>query len=102
MKPIVMQIVGTCLRLVADSGCGTVVGWADPPDLQLAAATDPADKVYLGTRLDAWFLSWAGANNPGGLKGVPWFVVTGFLGGVNLCASAVSDTLLLPVALASK
>lgn len=102
MKHTLMRIAGICLLLVAAGGCGTVVGWADPPDLQLSAATDPADKVYLGTRLDAWFLSWAGTNNPGGLQGVPWFVVTGFLGGVDLCASAVSDTLLLPVALASR
>jgi uncharacterized protein YceK len=83
------------------SGCGTVVGWADPPDLQLSAATDPSDKRFLGIRLDAHFLSWADSNNPGGLKGVPWFVTTGLLGGVDLCASAVADTLLLPVALLS-
>jgi len=93
---------GACLLAATLSGCGTVVGWADPPDLQLRAATDPGDKIYLGTRLDAWFLGWADSNNPGGLSGVPWFVTTGFLGGVDLCASAVADTLVLPVALLSR
>jgi uncharacterized protein YceK len=93
---------GACLLAAFCGGCGTVVGWADPPDLQIPAATDPNDKVFLGARLDVWFLGWAAANNPGGLPGVPWFLTTGVLGGVDLCFSAVADTVVLPAALISR
>jgi uncharacterized protein YceK len=88
--------------LVMMTGCGTIVGWADSPPLQLQSATDTDDKRYIGPRIDLKFLGWAWDNPNSGVASYIWLGATGLIGGLDLCASAVADTLLLPVALLTR
>jgi uncharacterized protein YceK len=85
--------------LLMMTGCGTIVGWADPPSLQLQSATDTDDQRYIGPRIDAKFLCRAWDNTNSGVASTVWLGATGLIGGLDLCASVVADTLLLPVAL---